>query len=130
VTGGGVRLRWHLRWLTAGWVMLVLVVMLSLAPGLDRRTPVAHLDKLEHALAYLVLMAWFGGLSRASLHRWIALALLALGLAIEALQGASGWRSAEPLDLAAGAVGIALGWWLACAPVPRWFHHLERRLGA
>lgn len=128
--GQAAKLRWHLHWLTAGWVMLVVVVMLSLAPGLVQRASIAHLDKLEHALAYLLLMGWFGGLARPALHRWIALALLALGATVEALQGASGWRQAEALDLLADGVGVAIGWWLARGPVPDWFHRAERWLVA
>lgn len=121
-------LRWHLRWLTAGWVMVVAVVLLSLTPNLPLKLGVAHADKLEHAFAYLVLMAWFGGLSPRAAHRWIAFGLLALGASIEVAQGVSGYRSADVRDLVADAAGIALGWLLARHVAPGWFARAERVL--
>lgn len=127
MTSAPTALRWHLRWLTAGWVMVVLVVLASLTPIAGQRGMLPHLDKLEHALAYLVLMAWFGGLSRPRAHRWIALGLLALGAAVELAQGAGPWRRADWADLAADAAGIALGWLLARGPVPGWFVRVEAR---
>ena len=123
-----VALRWHLRWLTAGWVMVVAVVLLSLTPNLPLRVDVADFDKVEHALAYLVLMSWFGGLSAPRAHRWVALGLLVLGAVIEVAQGLSGYRSADVRDLAADGVGIALGWLLARHAAPTWFAFAERLL--
>lgn len=122
-------LRWHLRWLTAGWVMVVAVVLLSLTPNLPIKVDVSGFDKVEHAAAYLVLMAWFGGLSSRALHRWIALALLVLGAVIEVAQGFSGFRTADARDLAADAVGIGAGWLLARHAARGWFALAERALG-
>lgn len=128
MTAASIGLRWHLRWLTAGWVMVVAVVLLSLTPNLAFKIGIAHLDKLEHALAYLVLMAWFGGLSGRRVHAWIALSLVVLGAVIEWAQGASGFRSADRWDLLADAVGIVLGWLLARHLTPLWFARAERML--
>lgn len=119
-------LRWHLRWLTAGWVMVVVVVMLSLTPNLPVKVGVAHLDKVEHALAWTVMMAWFGGLSSRRIHPWIALGLLALGVAIEVAQWRSGYRSGDVRDLVADATGIAVGWVLARQFARAWFAAAER----
>lgn len=128
MTAATIALRWHLRWLTAGWVMVVAVVLLSLTPKLAFKGGFPHFDKFEHALAYLVLMAWFGGLSGRRAHRWIALGLIALGAAIEWAQGASGFRTADLWDLLADAVGIALGWLLAHHYTRRWFARAEQAL--
>jgi VanZ family protein len=128
VSDAPAALRWHLRWLTAGWVMVVAVVLLSLT-RLPFRVDIADVDKLEHAFAYLVLMAWFGGLSPRAAHRWIALGLLVLGGLIEVAQGLSGYRTADARDLLADAVGIALGWALARSWAPAWFARVERLLG-
>ena len=45
---------------------------------------------------------------------------LALGVAIEWAQGASGWRHADAADAAANAVGVAMGWALVSAQ-RRWW---------
>ena len=121
-------LRWHLRWLTAGWVFLVLVVLLSLTPRVPSLSGLRHFDKLEHCWAYLLLMAWFGGLSERSLHRWIALALVALGAVVELAQGAGGYRHADVWDLVADGVGVLAGLWLARRWAPAWFGAAERAL--
>lgn len=128
MTDAPVALRWHLRWLTAGWVMVVAVVLLSLTPNLPVKVSVANVDKLEHAVAYLVLMAWFGGLSPRAVHRWVALGLLALGALIEVAQGLSGYRSADRWDLVADGLGIALGWLIARHAARGWFARAERLL--
>jgi VanZ family protein len=125
VTEAPVALRWHLRWLTAGWLMVVAVVLLSLTPNLPLRVDV---DKVEHAFAYLVLMSWFGGLSVRRAHGWVALGLFVLGAIIEVAQGWSGYRSADVRDLAADGVGIALGWIMARRLAPAGFAFAERLL--
>lgn len=129
MTDAPIALRWHLRWLTAGWVMVVAVVLLSLTPNLPLKVSVSNIDKLEHALAYGVLMAWFGGLSPRAAHGWVALGLLALGAVIEVAQGLSGYRSADHWDLLADAIGIAFGWLLARHAAREGFAWAERRLG-
>lgn len=128
MTDAPVALRWHLRWLTAGWVLVVAVVLVSLTPALPIKFSMAHVDKLEHAIAWAVMMAWFGGLSSRAAHRWIALGLLALGGAIELAQGLSGYRSADLRDLLADAVGVAVGWLLALRVARPGFAWAERQL--
>ena len=97
-------------WLTAGWTLSVLVVWLSLTPvppepGIDLG------DKVSHGLAYAVLMYCF---ARAEVERMsAAIWLMILGLTLEVLQGISGYRYAEALDMLADAAGIAVGWVVA-----------------
>lgn len=126
----GTPLRWRAAWLTAGWLILALVVGFSLAPLFDGRPPLNGLDKLEHAAAFALLMAWFGALGAARRRPAIAAALLLLGIGIELAQGATGWRRAELADALADAVGVALGWALALRLAPRAFALAERLLGA
>ena len=121
-------LRWRARWLAGAWFALALVVVLSLVPSLGR-APFAGIDKLEHALAYGLLMAWFGALQPRARHAWIALALLALGALVEAAQGATGYREADLRDLGADALGIAAGALLA-QHMERMLVRVERALGA
>lgn len=127
---GAAPLRWQVAWQAIGWVILALVVGVSLAPLLDGRQVVANLDKLQHAAAFALLMAWFSTLAAAARRPAIAVGLLLLGIGIELAQGASSWRRAEPLDVLADAVGIGLGWWLALRHAPRAFAAVERLLGA
>ncbi len=66
-------------------------------------------DKVNHALAFAVL-AVLGGCSYPRRTAQVLLGLLAYGGIIELLQGLTGYRSAEWLDLAADAVGLSFGW--------------------
>jgi VanZ family protein len=95
---------------------VIALVVLCLIPQAPSFTPYAHEDKLQHALAYAALMLWFSQLyvTRAT-RSATALALLALGIGIEFVQGWIGTRMFSTADMVADAVGIVLGW-LAAPP--------------
>jgi VanZ family protein len=111
-------------WLALGWLGVLLVSILSLAPN----PPGASLqgaDKLGHLFAYGALMFWFvqaGAETRAS-----ALGLLLLGALLEVLQGLSGYRESSFGDLIADGLGIGLGWLLA-RRFPHCLASIEARL--
>ena len=109
---GTPALRWRARWIAAGWVLVFLIVVASLAP-LGKRGGLAGLDKLEHFLGYALLMFWFAALHAPPRRVWFAVAFVALGAVLELAQGATGWRRADSYDLLADALGVALGWFLA-----------------
>ena len=84
------------------------VFMLALLPV----APVVHVfswqDKLEHAMAFAALML-LGGVAWSVARRRVAAGLLVYGAAIEAAQGLTTWRVADPRDWLADALGVALG---------------------
>jgi VanZ family protein len=96
--------------------MVAAVVVLSLIP-----VPVdlgENRDKLAHFLAYGSLSFWFGMLfGGRGRQLGIAIALAAMGVALEFLQGLTDYRSFEVADMIANAVGAALGWGLAQTPL-------------
>ncbi len=106
---------------TARWRACLLIVMVAgvlfamrpLTSRLDPETLFAHSDKIAHVLyfALLWLLARRGGFAA----RWpLALGLLSYGVGIEvAQQLGPARRSASLADIAADALGIAFGWWLA-----------------
>ena len=98
-------------WNTVGWLLVVLIVYLSLTPNPPNIVTFPHVDKVEHLLAYGVLMAWFSQLT-ISVEKQIRLmiGLCALGVLIEILQGWSGYRDFEYGDMVADAAGVLLGW--------------------
>jgi VanZ family protein len=104
------------RWRTLLFVVMVAGVLFATRPltsRLDPETLFRHSDKLAHVLyfATLWLLARRGGLASG----WaLALALLGYGVSIEVAQQLAPTRRAASLtDIAADAVGIAVGWWLA-----------------
>ena len=95
--------------IAGGWLYAAAIVFLSLTP-----TPpdpgFEHGDKLGHLLAYGLLMFWFCLLYR---YRTARLAYgvgwVAMGIALEFAQGATGTRSFEYSDMAANALGVVAG---------------------
>ena len=96
-----------------GWAYAVAIVVLSLTPsppdpGFD------YGDKLGHLLAYGGLMFWFCALYRTRNTRLAyGVGWIALGIALEFAQGATGTRSFELADMAANSLGVLVGWGLA-----------------
>jgi VanZ family protein len=105
-------------WWAIGWFGVALAVYLSLMhnpPTLD----VEQGDKLQHLAAYGTLMLWFSQLSVGLRRRRLtAVALVALGIAIEYMQLATGYRDFSDADRVADAIGVALGWILAPPRLP------------
>ena len=121
--------RYRRIWLLLGWGMVVSVVVMSLIPvevdlGEGR-------DKLAHALAYGGLSFWFGMIfGGRALQLGIAVALAAMGVALEFLQGLTDYRSFEVADMVANAVGAGLGWCLVQTQLRNALTWLERWIAA
>lgn len=111
------RLPWRRLWWIAWFSGLLGLLVLSLLPVPGPPPAIPHWDKLLHTLAYTLLMGWAVPLCTTTRHRaYTALALLAWGLLIEALQGLLPWRSIELADVVANALGVGLGSLLALTP--------------
>jgi VanZ family protein len=118
-------LRYPRAWMTLGLVIAVLIVIASLTPARDM--PVLGIsDKLEHAVAYLVLSFWFASLMPRRDYVYLSLALIAFGGGLEIAQGVMGWgREADLMDLVADGAGILAGVLLAATPLGRWAQLIE-----
>jgi VanZ family protein len=115
-------------WLTIGWLLVVLVLYLSLAP-IGVVIPGQQGDKVGHCIAYASLMLWFAQIYVTFKgRRQLAVALLALGVGIEFIQYFLPYRSFDVLDMVADAGGIAIGWLAAVPRTPNFFELAERVL--
>ena len=112
-------MRWRPLWVAIGWALVAAIVWLSLTPS-PMEIRVEQGDKLGHFAAYGTLMFWFCQLyaHRGDRIAW-AVAFAGMGVALEFAQGALGYRTLEVFDMAANALGVALGWTLALATGPR-----------
>ena len=101
-----------------GWLYAAALVWLSLAPKpLD--PGIEYGDKLGHFLAYAVLMLWFCWLYRSrNVRLAYAVAWIAMGIALELAQSATGYRTYELADMAVNALGVLAGA-LAALSLPR-----------
>jgi hypothetical protein len=71
-------------------------------------------------------MVWFAQLYQRRSHVWWGLGFIALGIALEYLQGWSGYRDFEYLDMVADATGVAAGWLLGGTAMAHLLNRLER----
>ena len=111
----GYRFPLRAAWIAVGWVGVAAVTVLSLIPAPPELIPLDHGDKVGHLIAYGCLMFWFAQVYLRSRTRWlITVGLVALGIALEHVQGWTGWREFSYADMAADAIGVILGW--AAAP--------------
>jgi len=100
--------------MAVGWAGVVGVIILSLIPRPPEVIAIEQGDKAEHVLAYGTVMFWFAQIYVRQRGRVVAAALLvALGVGLEYVQGWTGWREFSYADMAADAVGVAVGWLLA-----------------
>lgn len=117
-------------WQSLFALAIATVVVLSLVPNrMLRRVDVIGNDKIGHALAYFVLMA-FAVQLRDSSRDWIrcALGLLAMSIVIEFVQQASGLRRGDPHDVIANAIGLLLGLLVAHTPARDALLAIDRRI--
>jgi VanZ family protein len=119
-------LRYPWLWMLLGWTLIAGVIYGSLAPaGVMRALPVT--DDIMHASSYGLLMTWFAGLYSRNRYVWIALVVLALGLALEIVQSQLSYRSFDPFDLLSNAIGVSVGFILSFWVFAGWCQRLEKR---
>lgn len=102
----GLRRRW--RWLLVA--LMGITSWLAFMPSDPQPEVIAHLDKLQHGVAFAAL-AVVAVLASAGPRpaRRVGLWLLGYGLFIEVVQAWLPSRQGDPLDLLADATGILLG---------------------
>jgi VanZ family protein len=94
----------------AGWAWAAAIVWLSLTPS-PPKVDFQESDKVGHFLAYGLLMLWFGFLyARTGTRLAYAAGFIAMGVGLEFIQGALGYRTYEVFDMYANALGVLLGW--------------------
>jgi len=112
-------------WLSAGWLAVVLAVVVSLLPPQDIAAVQVN-DKVEHITGYVLLTLWFAGIYPRSRYAAIALGLFVLGIAVEWAQGAMNLgRECDIHDVFANTTGIAIGMGLALAFLGGWAQKVE-----
>src|SRR6185503_20103695 len=96
-----------------GLTLVSAILWLSVTPA----PPNLHFhesDKVEHLVAYAILMFWFCAFHAGDRVHWrYGLAWTSLGVAIEFIQRSLGYRTFEVRDMIADAIGVLVGWMLA-----------------
>jgi len=101
-------------WLYLGWLWIAIIFYLSLMPHPPEPISFSGVDKLEHALAYILLMLWFAQIYLGlGVRIFLIIAFVAMGVLIEFLQRMTGYRYFEYADMLADASGVIIGFGLA-----------------
>jgi VanZ family protein len=117
-------------WVVIGWALIFLVIYLSLAHESPSTLTFENLDKIKHLAAYAMLSFWLCQVYPSRRARLLVIvALLALGVALEYVQGWTGYRTFDVLDMQADGVGVLAGWLLVLTPLGRMLAGIERRVG-
>jgi hypothetical protein len=112
-------------WLILGWALVFCVIWLSLTPA-PVQVSLAGDDKLGHLLAYGALMVWFSSLYEDSIARLMfANGFAAMGIALEFVQGWTGYRTFEIADMVSNASGVLAGWAVAPPRLPNFLRRIE-----
>lgn len=124
-------LKYHRLWVATGCALIFLVVYLSLTPQPPAPLTFDNADKVEHAAAYATLSFWLCQIYRpARLQLVVATALVGLGVGLEYVQGWTGYRTFDVLDMLADGVGVLCGWLLVFSPIGRMLTYVENYLKA
>ena len=113
-------------WQNLGYLLLIMIVVLSLIPAPQTSFQLPS-DKLNHFVAYGVLMGWFAQLYPRHYYWKFAGLFVLLGVLLEFLQGMTGYRFFEYYDMLANALGVLLGWLLCLTPLSSLLLTVERR---
>ena len=117
-------------WLSIGWTLIVLAVLVSILPVNRLPQPPGVNDKVEHMAAYMLLSLWFAGIYPRSRYWIIAIGLCVMGVLIEFAQGAMHLgREADVLDVLANSSGVVVGLGLSLLWLGGWAQRLETWVG-
>ena len=116
-------------WVTLGWALVGLVIFLSVTPRAPETLGFHGGDKLLHLVAYAIMMLWFGFIYLPGrTYQNLGIILIAIGIALELIQGIIGQRFMSFLDMVANGVGVSLGWLLAKTRLSFTLAHVENIL--
>ena len=118
-------------WFSIGCLLVATVIYLSLTSDpVDIGVSFPYVDKVQHAFAYFVLMAWFGQIYHDRSERiMIALTFILMGVTLEYFQSFNPHRFAEFGDMVANATGVVLGFYLTLTNAKNGLFKIERWLG-
>ena len=116
----------RLLWSAIGLFLLITIIYLSLTHS-PPTADVPGFDKIGHFAGYLSLMLWYAWLYQRRWHSPLALAFILLGVAMEYVQAATGYRHFEYADMLADGAGVLVGWLLGGTRLAGALQALERR---
>lgn len=104
----------------------MLIIYLSLTPS-PPQIDVENGDKYGHLAVYGLVTLWFTqGYTGLRQRIWLALGMVALGIAMEYAQRATGYRTFDVNDMLADTCGVAIGWVVAPPRLPNFLEWAKK----
>ena len=114
-------------WKAAGWLLVLTIIYFSLMPA-PPDIGVEQGDKIGHLAAYGLTTLWFAQIYTGAHQRVrLFIGMVALGIAMEYAQRATGYRSFEVADIIADGLGVAIGWLAAPPRLPNLLSWVDKR---
>lgn len=118
-------------WLAIGAALVAAVIYASLAETLPDYLQIEGNLKLNHILAYAVLMLYFAQLPASpKMACLIAGVFGVMGVILEYLQGMTVYRTFSYYDMFANCMGISAGFMLSKTPIVHLISYLDRKITA
>lgn len=119
-------LRFKKIWHSLAYLIILVIIVLSLIPDPDKITPFSASDKLLHTLAYAVSMFWFGLCFKRERLFSLGAGLVLLGIALEFIQGQTGYRTMSLYDIIANCAGVLIGLALSFSRLSKSLQYIEQ----
>jgi VanZ family protein len=118
-------------WLFVGLMLVAAVIYLSLTASFPAYLVIDDDLKLNHVLAYAVLMLYFAQLIVSPRMAWGIAALFAImGIVLEYLQGQTGYRTFSYYDMLANCLGISFGFIISKTSLVNSLAYIDRKIAA
>lgn len=122
-------LHFYKTWFFIGLMLVAAVIFLSLTASYPDYLVMDDELKLNHVLAYAVLMFYFAQLITSPRAAWgIAALFVLMGIVLEYLQGQTGYRTFSYYDMAADSAGVSFGFLASKTPLKNSLAYLDRKL--
>lgn len=119
-------LRYRNVYRSIAYIIILVIIVLSVIP--DTITPFSASDKFLHTLAYAVSMLWFGLCFKRERLLAIGAGLVILGVALEVIQGRTGYRTMSLGDIIANFTGVIIGLVISFSRFSKVLQYVEQRL--
>ncbi len=111
--------------------MVIAVIFLSLTASYPAYLVIGDDLKLNHVLAYAVLMFYFVQLVLGTRSPWFfAVLFVTMGIALEYLQVQTGYRHFSYYDMLADSAGVSVGFLASKTPLKNSVAYIDKKIAA
>lgn len=96
-----------------GVMIIIAIFIFSLIPGSGKEDLFPHQDKVGHAFSYFLVTFWWNQIIEKFYHYRLLIGFTLMGVLIEFLQRATGYRTFDYFDMLANFTGCLIAYMLS-----------------